>query len=486
MKTAAAYARYSTDKQTNNSIAYQMNAIQKYCKENNITICSFYVDEAQTGTNEDRYGFLDMVAAAKRKEFDAIVIYDITRGSRDVADWFDFRKVMMRLGIQVISATQHLGDITNPSDFLNELISVGLGQHAVLDTRKKSIDGVAEKAKKGIFLGGYAPLGYDIIGGSYVINEKEAETVRTIFSMYAAGASYNAILDKISSIRGKRGQPLGKNSLHSILRNERYVGVYTWNKRKMKIFRKWAGGAPNPNCVRIENLIPAIIDISIWERVQNRMDNRKRNASNKAKRNYLLSGLIECELCGATYVGHTTTSSKGYETRYYCCGNKYRTRTCSSKNINANEIEAFVVQHLKAYFLETDFEEAAKYIADQVNSSSSDLKAERAELRSIDAKINNGVAAILSGAKIPELEAELDRLRIRKSELEDIISHRCINTVKVSPEDIVKLFQTAINNWNDDTLPQIIKQHVAKIYAHTDGSYTVNVGVHINGCGGGI
>lgn len=85
-----------------------------------------------------------------------MIIYDITRGSRDVGDWFNFRKEMMVLGVRVISATQDLGDLTDPSSFLHELLSVGLGQHQVLDTRKKSIAGVAVKAKQGIFLGGTA------------------------------------------------------------------------------------------------------------------------------------------------------------------------------------------------------------------------------------------------------------------------------------------------------------------------------------------
>jgi site-specific DNA recombinase len=72
----------------------------------------------------DRQGFLDMVTAAARHELDAVMIYDISRGSRDVGDWFNFRKQMMHLGIKVISATQQLGDITNPNDFLVELISI--------------------------------------------------------------------------------------------------------------------------------------------------------------------------------------------------------------------------------------------------------------------------------------------------------------------------------------------------------------------------
>ena len=61
----------------------------------------------------------------------------------------------------------------------------------------------------------------------------------------------------------------------------------------MKIMRKWAGGKPNPNAVRIEGIIPRIIEDDLWERVQGRVKNSTRG-QNKAKRQYLLSGIIEC------------------------------------------------------------------------------------------------------------------------------------------------------------------------------------------------
>lgn len=95
-----------------------------------------------------------MVAAAIQHEFDCEVIYDITCGSRYAADWFMFCKQMSLLDIKVVSATQRLGDISEPSGFLTELISVGLGGHQVLDTRKKSIAGTTERAKKKLFCGG--------------------------------------------------------------------------------------------------------------------------------------------------------------------------------------------------------------------------------------------------------------------------------------------------------------------------------------------
>lgn len=482
-KHAAGYARYSTDKQTENSIAYQRTKIEQYCRENELELASFFADEAESGTNTDREGFRQLVAAAARHEFDVVVIYEITRGSRDVGDWFDFRKKMMMLGIQVVSTSEKLGNILDPNDFLVELLSVGMGQRDVLETRKRSRDGVAVKAQQGVFLGGCPPLGYDIRDGQYIVNDQEAAIVRSIFEMYAAGASYDRLLSALPGVIGKRGRPLGKNSFHSILRNERYIGVYSWNKRIMKVMRKWAGGVPNPNAVRIENAIPPIIDRDLWERVQKRMNDRKHNARNKAKREYLLAGLIECVECGGSYVGHASTSQKGYETRYYVCGNKYRTHACHAKNIPADKIETFVVQNLKEYLLSLDFSEAAQKIADSVNGASPDLSKERAELASIQQKIANGVKAVLSGMQIPELEQELAALRVRKDELEDIIARRRSDRPRVDPKKIEELFDYSIDHW-DSNLKEIIQFHVQKIYAQPDGSFTVNVGVHLNGCGG--
>lgn len=479
----AAYARYSTDKQTENSIAAQLDCIIKYCQANKHEIVSTYIDEATTGTNTEREGFINLVQGAREHQFECVVIYDISRGSRDVGDWFHFRREMQRLNIQVISATERLGDISNPNDFLVELINVGLGQHMVLQTRQKSIAGVAERAKQGLFLGGTPPLGYDIVNGEYVVNESEANTVRTIFELYADGRSYNEILSAIQGAIGKRGRPLGKNSLFSILNNERYIGVYTWNKRYMKMMNKWAGGKPNPNCVRIENCIEPIIDKETWGRVQARMRDNKRKAVNKAKRSYLLSGLIECTECGSTFVGHTSRNSKGYETRYYLCGNKYRTHTCNAKAINADELETFVIQHLKNYLLKTDFQATANYIAEQVNNASPDLSREKKELSEIESKIANGMRYILAGKEFPELETEILRLRVRKSELEDIIAINQRRNKRINPASIVKLFQESIEKWGDDNLQNIIKYHITKIYAHVDGSFTVNIGVHLTGCG---
>lgn len=199
----------------------------------------------------------------------------------------------------VVSATQRLGDISEPSGFITELISVGLGGHQVLDTRKKSIAGTTERAKKELFCGGI-PLLVTIKDEQYIVNDAEANVVYKIFAMYATGKGYTAILGAVKGIRVTPGKPIGKNSLYSILCNERYSGIYTWFRHKCKLMRKWVRGSPNPDTIRIDGVILPIIDNKTWIEMQNRMSDNKRRANNKAKQDYLLSGLIECEACGGT------------------------------------------------------------------------------------------------------------------------------------------------------------------------------------------
>lgn len=484
MLNAVGYTRYSTDRQSENSTQYQITAIKEYAKKNNINLLRFYSDEGFSGTNTDRPAFQQMLAAAESGLFDAIIIYDITRASRDVSDWMGFRKKMRMLGVEVLSATQNLGDALDPDSYLLELINAGIGQHMVLQARQKSIAGTTNKAKDGIFLGGYPPIGYRIENGKYLIEESEARYVRMIFQMYAAGKSYNEIMKSLNGLKGKRGAVIGKPQLYSILKNERYIGIYTWNKKQYRIMRKWAGGKPNPNIIKIEGVIPPLVNIEIWERVQSRMNDKKRNAANKTKREYLLSGLIQCEVCGGTYIGHTSTNKKGYEHTTYICGSKYRNHSCTAKNLSAAPLEEFVLNHVKAYLRDTDFEQEADAIMQRLSSVSPDTSSEKKELRQITAQINNGVKAVLSGLALPELQEEIDRLRVRKSELEDMIANAEAKNGKVDRDSLVSYLKRTAEEL--ETNPASAVKSLAKIYAHADGTCTVNIGVHTAYCGGRI
>ncbi len=471
IKYVAAYARYSTDMQTENSIIFQMNAIQRFCEDKGYTITHRYMDEAKTGTNVNRENFQLLCAAAKHHEFDAVVIYDITRGSRDVADWFNFRKAMMLLNVEVISVEDKLGDLMNPNDFLVELLGVGIGQHHVLTTRMKSIEGITARAEEGLFMGGCPPFGYDVVNQRYVINEKEATYVRKIFSMYANGASYKEILAMLEGVPTKKGGVWGSTALNGVLKNDRYIGIYTWNRRQVKIMGKWAGGGPNDHIVCIPGAIPAIIDRTTWEIVQQRRKSNRRAQNRAVRREYLLSGLIICE-CGSHYVGITSRNTRKVETSYYMCGAKKRTKTCSAPNINALQAER-IISDLVQNIVESKMDVLVDRIYETVQKSLTDYHAEKKELAEIEKKIQNITNCIMSGIIYPELQNEMNTLQERKKVLTGIVNSN--KSMDLDREKIKKLVSNRISSCNG--MGALIRLFVLKIVVHRDKQLTVHLGV---------
>ena len=230
----------------------------------------------------------------------------------------------------------------------------------------------------------------------------------------------------------------------------------------------------------LEGVIPPIIDKDIWEKVQKRMKSHKRG-TNKAKREYWLTGLIECAECGAAYVGHCSVNRRKdgslRENRYYECGNKYRTHTCKSRNINADELELFVVSQIRDALNTWDFRAIAKEYAALLNSGAPDCTAEKRELADIERQIANGVKAMLSGLSVPELSAEIDRLRQRKLDLESVIAAKQQSSSHIyTPEEIHGALLCLLHDFEPSNA---VRALVQKIYANADGSCTVHIGVHI-------
>lgn len=493
--TAAAYARYSTDLQTENSIDYQLAAIEKYAAENNISITHRFIDEGFSGTNTDRQGFQSLMAGAALGEFSKVIIYDISRGSRDVGDWFVFRKAMQSFNIEVISCQQQLGNFLDANSFLTELLSIGLAQHMVLDTRKKSMDGVLAAAKKGKFLGGRAPFGYDIVDQKYIINELEAQLVRLAFKMYAAGASYSDILQHFhkAGYKTRAGKDFSRHTLLHILKNERYAGVYIWNEFICHVMRKDVVKRPNPNVVKIEGAIPEIIDRDTFETVQRILSSHKtKGGRNKAAIPYLLSGLIRCEKCGATFHGYRSKNGRG-DYRYYVCGTKYKNgieKKCDRPSIRCEVLDGFAVKVLKKYLSTTNFDALAVEIARRYNESTAvNVEAEKKEIKKIDEQIQNGVNAILSGFDNEELRATMEKLKERKLQLQEVIAKAASSGKRINPEKLAAHLRASVENIDIDKLidnaeykqlRQLMKKHIAGIVAHADGSFTVCIGYPVD------
>ena len=193
--------------------------------------------------------------------------------------------------------------------------------------------------------------------------------------------------------------------------------------------------------------------------------------------------MIECAECGGTYTGRTSTNSKGYSTRSYVCGEKYRTRTCKAKNFNADELETAVVMQLREYFAGGDFDAMADEIFSAYQGSKDKgTVEERRELEQIERKLANGTKAILDGADFSEIREEMARLRIRKAELEEILA--LSPSVTITRDIIAAKLRKDAQSLQDGNIERLLKAYVTKIYAHND-EIIITGGVHLDGCGRG-
>ena len=110
MKTAAIYARYSSDNQTEQSIEGQLRVCEEYAQRNNIVIVDTYIDRAMTGTNDNRPDFQRMIQDSAKKKWDFILVYKLDRFSRNKFESVVNRKKLTDNGVKLLSAMENIPD----------------------------------------------------------------------------------------------------------------------------------------------------------------------------------------------------------------------------------------------------------------------------------------------------------------------------------------------------------------------------------------
>jgi hypothetical protein len=251
--------------------------------------------------------------------------------------------VFDRQGVSFVSVTQHFKTTTSMGRLtLNVLLSFAQFEREVTGERIR--DKIAASKKKGIWMGGWVPISYDRKDRSLVINEAEAETVRTIFRLYLKRKNVRAVQADLERLklttkryvaatgRTMGGLPFRRGHIYHILSNPLYVG---------EIGHK---GARHPG------QHPAIIDRKTWDAVQaqlraNGHANRTRAA---AKAPSLLAGLLFDEAGNRLTATHATKNGKRY--RYYAVlpasGRSAPERKGSTFSIPAAEIDRVVLRQI--------------------------------------------------------------------------------------------------------------------------------------------
>lgn len=356
---AVAYARFSSDNQHEESIIAQLRAIREYADKNDIIIVKEYTDEARSATTDDRPSFLKMIKdiTSDLLAADYVLVHKLDRFARNRYDSAIYRRELSIHGARLVAVAQPMGE--GPESIILESIIEAMAEYYSKNLSHEVKSKMKEHAQKAKHLGGVPPLGYDVteIDGEkkYTINEKEAETVKIIFEMTAQGHGYSGIIDKLNAEghKTRRGGSFGKNSLYEILRNEKYIGTYVFNKAASKKLGKRNTHAHknSDEIIKIPGAIPAIVSEETWSVVRKRMESRKRGPSLRRRSNtlYILTGKTICGECGAAYTGKSQTAgrSKKKYNLYGCSAKKQKRNNCANKDIRKELLENIVLDRIQ-------------------------------------------------------------------------------------------------------------------------------------------
>ncbi len=347
----AIYTRVSTDQgleQDFNSLDAQYDASQAYIRSQAhagwTMVRSKYDDGGFSGGNTDRPALQRLLEDVRAGKVDIIVVYKVDRLTRSLADFAKLVELFDQHGVSFVSVTQQFNTTTSMGRLtLNVLLSFAQFEREVTSERIR--DKIGASKRKGLWVGGMVPLGYDTKDRKISVNNAEADRVRTIFRSYLKLGSLNPLMADLRK-RGivtkkrtlKTGQTVGgitftPGPLAYLLRNRFYVGEVAFKGEVL------AGEQP------------PIVDRDLFDAVQAKLSEQLNNHKvSRTKSDALLIGRIFDDH------GHRMTPSharkRGTKYRYYISSALLQGQAGQAGTINripAAEIEALVARSVRAH-----------------------------------------------------------------------------------------------------------------------------------------
>ena len=428
---AVIYARFSCDKQRDESIEDQLRVCMEYAREHGITVVGQYCDYALSGRNDHRPQFLKMIEDSKSGAFNTVLLWKMDRFARNRWDSAIYKKELYMNGVTVISATEPIpeggGGIIMESiyDGMAEMYSVQISQNV-----KRAARGNALKNKSN---GGQTLFGYKVNPQTrqYELDEVTAPVAEEIFNRAAAGKSYKSIIQYANSL----GFKFGYCRLRCMLRNERYTGVYIYDG------------------IRNEGGMPAIVSKTKFDIVQRIFENTsRRQRSSSAK--YLFSKRCFCGKCGSTVTGEYGKNSKGSLYYYYNC-QRHKTRNgCDMKRLRADIVEAAATQVLANLLTDDElmhyFIDAAMKAQNNFTQDNVELKIAKSKLTEVQTKKSNLIAAIEQG-----IFSSSTAIRLKELEDEELTLQNTIKKLAPggeTPKLTKNQFEYFLRNFNKSKL----------------------------------
>ena len=351
----AIYTRKSTDENTDNdfnSLDAQREAGEMYVRsqasEGWIVLSDRYDDVAFSGATLERPALQRLLGDVEAGRVDTIVVYKIDRLSRSLLDFTKLIETLEAYGTSLVAVTQQFNTTTSMGRLtLNILLSFSQFEREVIAERIR--DKMAAAKRRGKYVGGIPPLGYDVDrqAKKLIVNAREAVLVRTIFRRYLQLGSTLALIRELNAQgyttkawttkKGVKrpGAPWNTGAIYKLLNNPVLVGRV---RHKDMTY-------PGEH--------QAIVESSLWDEVQAALAVNHRSRGNRSRSTTPapLRGIIRCGHCDAGMTP-TFTRKNGRTYRYYLCGHaaKNGRKTCPVRTVPAGDVEAVVLAQVQRVF----------------------------------------------------------------------------------------------------------------------------------------
>lgn len=443
-----AYIRYSSHAQDDgNSVAAQTTCIEEYAKAHEMEIESYYIDLAKSGRNIKRTKYQDMKQDVEDGNVEAkiILVRAIDRLHRNAKNQLTDVDWCTKHGIRIIGITDGIDTADADSRFMIT-VKAAVAEEYSNTLSKTTRAGQLVAAQSGKHLGGTPPLGYQVNAeGTYDIDESTAPIIRDIFKLYLHGMGYNNIIKhlKAKGYKTANGNDFSKASLNAILRNQKYMGNYTFDRTMPKD----SDGKRNSHKIKehytvIENGMPAIITAEDFAKVKSKMEANAGKHTNRASSNYYaLNGKIKCADCGKAVSGNVNYSKDKKYLQYRC------TCDCKHKSIPVKRLNDMTFYALQQCLFNSSHREQIMEIMNQkLQTEAHKRSAEVAEIKIKIDRLNvaqdNLTASLEAGCATDTIMKKLAR---NEAELASLTAQLEAKTKEVSLVD-------------DDTYNELVKR----------------------------
>lgn len=428
MTRCAIYARYSSDRQNERSVADQVALCTRYAETSGWEVVRLFSDAAISGqAMANRPGLLDALSAAERGDFDILLAEHEDRIARDLEHQVHVFKRLQAAGVEMWTLA------TGKVQLLHVAMLGYMAEEYIANLSAKTKRGVRSNAEKGLATGARL-YGYRTEPGGHIeIVEAEAEIIRRICRMYADGATAREIAGTLNAegVPGPKGGQWNASTIsgcrqrgNGILNTELYVGVKVWGRDEVRKDRATGKRQhrylPPDQWQRTPVPHLRIVDDETWAKVRARKQRASANPESARRRPGIFSGLLRCGVCGGSYTSYT-------QGKLVCSAFRERKTCHNSRMPQRAAVEAKVLEIMREDMLSP--EAVASYIrayhraaqSRQKNAAADRRPLER-RLAEIERALDRGADAILRGVANATIEARMGELEREKAQISEALA----------------------------------------------------------------